>query len=36
MADIEALLTAIRRVLHEMGVDWVMEKSEELEPQLRQ
>jgi 2-aminoethylphosphonate-pyruvate transaminase len=36
VADIEALLTAIRRVLHEMGVDWVMEKSEELEPQLRQ
>jgi 2-aminoethylphosphonate-pyruvate transaminase len=36
VADIEALLTAIRRVLHEMGVDWVREKSEELEPQLRQ
>lgn len=36
VADIEALLTAIRRVLHEMGVDWVREQSEELEPQLRQ
>ena len=36
VVDIEALLTAIRRVLHEIGVYWVMEKSEELEPQLRQ
>jgi 2-aminoethylphosphonate-pyruvate transaminase len=36
VADIEALLTAIRRVLHEIGVYWVMEKSEELESQLRQ
>ena len=34
-ADIEALLSAIRHVLHEMGVSWVKEKTEEKEEQLR-